>query len=129
MESFSCSVHVLIFMDENYINEATFVPPPPPINRYKLLFLKHPFSVFCMAGYNNILFNYKIALQPKLERKKSRSLLDHGLKVKNLPTPGCFCRPCFFEPYYVPSYFQAVSRFSMYGQGHQRSSNYGTLDP
>ena len=29
--------------------------------------------------------------------------------------------------YYVPSYFQVVCGFSMHGQGHQRSSKYGTL--
>ena len=45
------------------------------------------------------------------------------------PPPGIFVDHIFFKPYYVPSYFQVVCRFSMHGQGHQRSSKYGTLYP
>ena len=33
----------------------------------------------------------------------------------------------FFKPYYLACYFQVICIFSMYGQGHQRSSKYGTL--
>ena len=57
-------------------------------------------------------------------------LLDHGLKIETIPPPPPgYVDDIFLEPYCVPNYFQVVCRFPMHGQGHQRSSKYGTLYP
>ena len=57
-------------------------------------------------------------------KRESEKLIDHGLNVETLPL-GIFVD----HIYHVPQYFQVVCRFSMHGQGHQRSSKYGTLYP